>query len=80
MFHRRAADETISIGPLNGTIAQLRISKTVRYERDFEPPARFEAPDAETLVLFPLDGDMTGQTPDGTLVRMIPKGNLQPRR
>ncbi len=63
VFHRRPADETISIGPLNGTIAQLRISDTVRYESDFEPPVRLGAPDADTLVIFPLDGNMSGRVP-----------------
>ena len=70
LFHRRAADEKIAIGPLNGTIAQLRISGAVRYDAPFNPPETLPAPDADTLVQFPLDGDFAGETPEGVAVEL----------
>ncbi len=56
-----------------GVIDQARISKSVRYTRDFEPPARFEA-DASTLAVFHFDegqgqtlGDSSGHNHHGEI-------------
>jgi hypothetical protein len=73
VFHRREADETIAIGPLDGTIAQIRISDTVRYESAFELPEALPDPDSHTLVQFPLDGNRRGECAGGTKIDIEPK-------
>ncbi len=70
-FYRRAADETIGIGPFNGTIAQLRISDVVRYEEPFTPPKSFAELDAHTVIYFPLDGNRSGVTPAGAEIELV---------
>jgi hypothetical protein len=72
LFHRREADEIISIGPLDGTIAQLRISDTVRYQSAFKPPEILPEADAHTRVQFPLDGNRLGQTVGGKKISLEP--------
>lgn len=50
---REPGDDRIS-RTFNGTLDEMRISKVVRYERDFEPVARFEF-DADLLALYHFD-------------------------
>lgn len=69
-FHRREADETILIGPVNGTLAQVRVSDTVRYTEPFTPADGPSELDEHTQVLFPLDGDKTGTTRDGETLEL----------
>ena len=69
-FHRREADEIISIGPLDGTIAQLRISDTVRYPSPYEPLEILPEPDARTRIQFPLDGSPLGETVGGERISL----------
>lgn len=38
----------------HGTIDEVRVSKSARYDKDFTPPKRFE-PDADTLALYHCD-------------------------
>ncbi len=57
--------EMIEIGPMDGTLSQLRISDTARYRDAFDPPVQFDEADERTLVLFPLDGDYEGVTGKG---------------
>ncbi|MDY0166745.1 MAG: LamG-like jellyroll fold domain-containing protein [Thermoguttaceae bacterium] len=71
-FHRREADESIVIGPIDGTIAQLRVSEVFRYNAAFEPPETLPESDAHTLVQFPLDGDWRGETAIGTEILLLP--------
>jgi hypothetical protein len=71
-FHRREVDESIAIGPLDGTIAQIRISDTVRYQSAFEPPETLSEPDAHTRVQFPLDGNRLGETVGGKKISLEP--------
>jgi hypothetical protein len=40
--------------PFRGTIHALRVSRTPRYDKNFEPPARFD-PDPNTLALYRFD-------------------------
>jgi hypothetical protein len=70
LFHRREADESIAIGPLDGTIAQIRISDTVRYQSAFEPPEILPEADAQTRVQFPLDGSRLGETIGGKRISL----------
>ncbi|TVS19178.1 MAG: hypothetical protein EA424_09220, partial [Planctomycetaceae bacterium] len=72
LFHRREADQQITIGPLDGTIEQLRISDTIRYQAPFEPSETLPDPDSHTRVQFPLDGDRQGETADGTKLWLEP--------
>jgi len=70
LFRRREADEPIAIGPLDGTIAQIRISDTVRYQSAFEPPETLPEPDAHTLAQFPLDGNRLGESAGGMEIEL----------
>ncbi len=72
VFHRREAEESIAIGPLDGTIAQIRISDTVRYRSAFEPPEVLPDPDAHTRVQFSLDGHRTGEAAGGRKISLEP--------
>ena len=72
-FRRREADKTIAIGPLDGTIAQIRISDTVRYQSAFEPPEAFPEPDAYTRAQFPLDGNRRGECAGGIKIALEPQ-------
>src|SRR5581483_6769320 len=58
--------------PFDGTVDELRVSKTARYEADFPPPDRFKA-DADTILLYHIDEgdgnvlhDASGHGYDGT--------------
>jgi len=71
-FVLREAEETIAIGPFDGSIAQLRISDVVRYEEAFAPPASLPDPDSHTRVQFPLDGNLDGVSASGSTVVLKP--------
>ena len=64
-FPLAETNERIQIGPLDGTLAQLRISDTVRYRAPFDPPGRVAQADEHTLALFPLDGGFDGFSRSG---------------
>ncbi|MBM4049882.1 MAG: LamG domain-containing protein, partial [Planctomycetes bacterium] len=59
-YRLREVPEQIGIGPADGCLDELRISKVVRYESDFKPPTAPFAPDANTLALFHFDGNTEG--------------------
>ena len=70
--------------PFNGTIAEVRISKVVRYDADFTPQTRLE-PDADTVLLYHLDEgtgdvahDASGHGYDAKIVaaHWLPAGDL----
>ncbi len=71
-FHRTDSDETITIGAMDGTIGQFRISDTMRYEAPFKPLETLPEPDGHTLVQFRLDGDFKGETAEGRAVELKP--------
>ena len=58
-------DGTLSLGPLDGTYDELRLSRVVRYTDSFTPPATPLAADRDTVLLFHFDGDLrsSGQGP-----------------
>lgn len=53
--------EQIRIGPCEGTLDELRISDTVRYDGHFTPAQTPFASAEHTLALFHFDGDATGE-------------------
>jgi hypothetical protein len=53
--------EEILIGPCDGTMDELRISDTVRYDGVFTPPTSPFASDESTLALFHFDGNAIGE-------------------
>lgn len=69
-FQRREADEVIRIGPINGTIASLRISDTVRYADNFTPSPQLREADPHTRALFPLDGSWSGVSASGKTIEI----------
>jgi hypothetical protein len=52
--------EKIRIGPLDGSMDELRISNVVRYEESFAPPTEPLESDENTLALFHFDGSEAG--------------------
>lgn len=65
-FQLSSADAWIELGPeLDGSIADLRLSDTVRYSGSFHPPSRLDAADEHTRVLFTFDGHLSGLGRDG---------------
>jgi hypothetical protein len=66
----READESVILGPLEGAIAQLRISDAVRYREAFTPPEQITAADGHTRVLFLLNGNCTGATGTGETLNL----------
>jgi len=50
--------------PFNGIIDEVRISKTVRYTKDFEVPKMAFTPDADTAALYHLDEGKGKKTKD----------------
>ncbi|MFN2352782.1 MAG: LamG-like jellyroll fold domain-containing protein, partial [Kiritimatiellia bacterium] len=79
-FFRREADEQIIIGPVNGTLAQLRVSDEVRYSAPFTPPETLPAPDRNTLVQFALDGDFQGVDGSGRTLELTSPAGSSKRR
>ena len=59
-FTIREVEEQLNIGPMDGTIDELRISDCVRYTDDFEPPTRSLDPDAQTTALFRFEDSDAG--------------------
>ena len=51
----------VIIGPFDGSMDMLRISDTVRYENDFQPPANYGS-DKNTRVFFQFDGNLKGES------------------
>ncbi len=66
----REVAEKIGIGPLNGSIDELRVSNVVRYRESFEPPVEALQSDANTLALFHFDGTEEGIS--GEFSELIP--------
>ena len=67
-------DQVLRIGPADGVIDEVRISKIARYDKDFTPAKRFE-PDKDTLALYHFDEgsgdvlkDSSGNGHHGTIV------------
>ncbi|MCR9245788.1 MAG: metallophosphoesterase [bacterium] len=56
----------------DGKVDDVRISKVVRYTRDFEPPRQHE-PDADTVLLLPLDADFGPWGIDRSSMRTHPR-------
>lgn len=48
--------EKIALGPMDGTLDEVRVSNVSRYSGDFEPPRQPFEPDTGTLALFHFDG------------------------
>lgn len=71
-FHRRETDAHVVIGPLDGTIGQLRISDRVRYRDCFQPPETLPDPDVSTRVQFRLDGNLQGETRGSVMIPLEP--------
>jgi hypothetical protein len=59
-YELKQAAEQIRIGRFDGSIDELRISDTVRYDGDFRPPTEQLESDGNTLALFHFDGDTEG--------------------
>ncbi len=58
--------ESVFVGPIDGTIARLRISDVVRYENDFVPDWKSGGLDDDTVVFFGLNGEFVGTKPEGS--------------
>ncbi|MBT3374363.1 MAG: hypothetical protein HN742_25785 [Lentisphaerae bacterium] len=59
-FNIRDIQETLTIGPMDGCVDELRVSDTVRYTADFAVPTQPFSPDEHTTALFHFDGDDDG--------------------
>jgi len=59
-FTIREVTSKLAIGPMDGTIDELRISDVVRYHQDFPPATEPFTPDAHTTALFHFDGSDEG--------------------
>jgi len=70
-FNLKETSEQIQVGPLDGAMAQLRISDIVRYEDNFTPSQTSLQADGNTRVLFPLDGDLAGQNSAGKKIMLV---------
>jgi hypothetical protein len=69
-FRLKETDESIVLGPMDGSIEQLRVSDVARYQEGFTPPEKITAADRHTRVLFLLDGKYTGTTAAGDTVTL----------
>ena len=69
-FRLKETDQSIILGPVDGSIEQLRVSDAARYQEAFTPPGRLTVPDRQTRVLFLLDGNCTGSTGAGERVTL----------
>jgi hypothetical protein len=58
-------------GSMEGAVDELRISRSQRYTRDFDPPSRNRALelDADTLALFHFNGNTEGEAFGGTHIQ-----------
>lgn len=73
LFTRKEADERVLIGPINGTISGIRVSDIIRYSTPFDPAVTPGRVDSNTRILFPLDGNWTGTSADGSSIELKPR-------
>ncbi|OGV52417.1 MAG: hypothetical protein A2017_10900 [Lentisphaerae bacterium GWF2_44_16] len=59
--------EWITLGPENGSFDELRISDTVRYNKDFTPPAKQFNVDKNTKLLIHFDDSLDAQGTNGKI-------------